>query len=225
MLEEHDVVGAYGHAFVQLTQPVVDPPEGVRSDLAIYQALAARLGFGDALAGPPEAWIDRLLGPMAAHGVTREALLAKALRKPEAPRVLFEGKRFPTATGRFQIIGDFPDAPPPLEDGYPLSLMSISSYRSQASQMSRSAQQDPGVVTLHPDAAPGFADGDLATLVSPLAAVRVRLRFDTALRRDLVVYAKGRWGIFGGPNALVRARETDAGGGAAYYDQGVRIEA
>jgi anaerobic selenocysteine-containing dehydrogenase len=225
MLEEHDVVGAYGHPFVQLAQPVVDPPEGVRSDLAIYQALAARLGFGDAFAGPPEAWIDRLLAPMAARGMTREALAQRALRKPEARRVLFEGQRFPTATGRFQLIGDFVDAPPPLEEGYPLCLMSNASYRSQASQMPRSAQQEPPVITVHPDAAPGFADGDPATLASPLGSVRVKLRFDLALRRDVVVYAKGRWGIFGGPNALVRARETDAGGGAAYYDQGVRIVA
>src|SRR5580704_7717367 len=48
MLEEHDVVGAYGHAWVQLVEPVVAPPAGVRSDLEIYQALATRLGFGDA---------------------------------------------------------------------------------------------------------------------------------------------------------------------------------
>ena len=223
MLEEHDVVGAYGHAWVQLAQPVVDPAPGARSDLAIYQALACRLGFGDALAAPAEAWIDRLLAPMAKAGVTREALARRALRKPEAPRVLFEGRRFPTPTGRFQLICDFPDAPPAFDEGYPLCLMSNASYRTQASQMEQSAQQDPPVVTLHPDAAPAHADGDLATLASPLATVTVRLRFDPAQRRDLVVYAKGRWGKFGGPNALVRARETDAGGGAAYYDQGVRV--
>jgi anaerobic selenocysteine-containing dehydrogenase len=102
--------------------------------------------------------------------------------------------------------------------------MSISSYRSQASQIERSAQTEPGVVTLHPDAAPGHADGDLAILSSAIASVQVRLRFDVTQRTDVVVYAKGRWGAFGGPNALIRARETDAGGGAAYYDEGVRID-
>lgn len=223
MLEEHDVVGAYGHSWVQLAQPAAAPPEGVRSDMEIYQALARRLGFGDALAAPPEAWIDRLIAPMSPAGVTREALARGALRKPAAPRVLFEGRRFPTPTGRFQLVTDFPDAPPALEEGYPLCLMSNSTYRTQASQISPSAQQDPPVLTVHPDAAPGRADGDLATLASPLAMVTVRLRFDARQRRDVAVYAKGRWAKFGGPNALVRARETDAGGGAAYYDQGVRI--
>jgi anaerobic selenocysteine-containing dehydrogenase len=223
MLEEHDVVGAYGHHWVQLSRPVAPPPPGVLSDLEIYQALARRLGFGEAMEAPPEAWIDRLLAPMAKAGVTREALSRRALRKPEAPRVLFEGRRFPTPTGRFQLVTSYPDAPPPLDEGYPLYLMSNSSYRSQSSQVPRSAQQEPPVVIVHPDAAPGHADGDLATLKSPLAQVTVRLRFDAKQRRDVVVYAKGRWGKFGGPNALVRARETDAGGGAAYYDQGVAI--
>ncbi|MEO7329948.1 MAG: molybdopterin-dependent oxidoreductase [Minicystis sp.] len=224
MLEEHDVVGAYGHAYVQLSRPVVAPPPGVRSDLEIYQALAERLGFGAALAAPPEAWIDRLLAPMAAHGVDRLALQKGGLRKPEAPRVLFADRRFPTPSGRFQLIDDFPAAPPALEPGYPLHLCSNASYRSQASQMPESAQREPPVVTLHPDAAGGRNEGDLARLVSPIGEVTVRLRFDPQQRRDVLVYAKGRWGKLGGPNALIAARSTDAGEGAAYYDQGVRLE-
>src|SRR5262249_18125971 len=146
MLEEHDVVGAYGHHHVQLARPVVPPLEGARSDLAIYQELAQRLGFGEALAGSPEAWIDRLLAPLACGGVTREALEKGALRKPEAPRVLFEGRRFPTPNGRFQLASDFPDEPFTLGADYPLYLMSNSSYRTQASQLSPREQQDPPVV-------------------------------------------------------------------------------
>src|SRR5262249_2909673 len=63
MLEEHDVVGAYGHHWVQLVQPVTRPPEGVLSDLEIYQALAERLGVRG-LEGSAEQQIDRLLGSM-----------------------------------------------------------------------------------------------------------------------------------------------------------------
>jgi anaerobic selenocysteine-containing dehydrogenase len=225
MLEEHDVVGAYGHHHVQLVTPVTRPPEGVLSDLEIYQALARRLGFGERLAGSPEQYVDRLLGPMAARGLTRDALAKGGLRKPDAPRVLFEGKRFATPSGRFQLVGDFPDAPDALDDGFPLHLMSISTTKNQSSQISRAEQLAAlPVVTLHPDAAPGKRDGDEATLASPISSVRVRLRFDARQRRDVVIYPKGRWGAFGGPNSLVRARPTDAGGGAAYYDQGVRID-
>src|SRR5262249_52976946 len=158
------------------------------------------------MAAPAEAWIDRLLAPMAPAGLTREALAGRSLRKPAAPRVLFEGRRFPTPSGRFRLVTDFPDGPAPLDAGYPLYLMSHASYRSQASQMPASAQQEPAVVTVPPDAAPGHADGDLATLASPLGEVRVRLRFDPAQRHDVVIYAKGRWGKYGGPNLLVQAR-------------------
>lgn len=224
MLEEHDVLGAYGHHYVQLARPVVPPPPGVLSDLEIYQALAERLGFGAAMRGSPEAWIDRLLAPMAGAGVTREALAQGALRKPGVPRVLFEGRRFPTATGRFQLTTEFPDEPVALESGYPLHLLSISTSRHQSSQIPAAAQQEPPVITLHPDAAPGRRDGDLARLVSPLGEVTARIHFDPAQRRDVVIYHKGRWAKFGGPNSLIRARATDVGGGAAYYDQGVRVE-
>ena len=224
MLEEHDVVGAYGHAYVQLAQPVVAPPEGVLTDLAIYQALADRLGFGEAMKGSAESWIERFLAPMAERGVTREALLKSGLRKPDAPKILYPDRRFPTPSGKFQMVAEFPEAPAALDDGYPLHLLSISTYRNQSSQISPSAQQEPPSITLHPDAAKGHEDGSLARLVSPIGAVTVRLRFDANQRRDVVIYAKGRWGKFGGPNTLIRARATDDGGGAAYYDQGVKIE-
>jgi anaerobic selenocysteine-containing dehydrogenase len=201
----------------------VERPDGVRADLEIYQALAARLGFGEKMARSAEAWIDRVLAPMAAHGVTRERLAGGGLRKPEAPRVLFQGRHFPTASGRFQLITAFPEAPPALDPGYPLHLMSTSTYRNQSSQIFRKDQQEPPIVTLHPDAAPGLADGALASLASPLGEVVVRLKLDPRQRPDLVIYPKGRWGAFGGPNSLIRARLTDDGEGAAYYDQGVRL--
>ncbi len=223
MLEEHDVVGAYGHSWVQLATPVVAPPEGVMSDLAIYQALADRLKI-KGLEGDPRVWIDGLLAPMAAKGVTREALSKGALRKPEAPHVLFEGQRFDTPTGRFQLIDEHPAAPEPLDAGFPLHLLSCSSFRTQSSQQSRAAQLEPALVSAHPDAAPFARDGDVVRLVSPVAEARVRLRFDATLRPDLVVFPKGRWAKFEGPNTLVRARVTDLGEGAAYDDQGVRIE-
>lgn len=223
MLEEHDVLGAYGHPYVQLVQPVVAASAGQRSDLTIYQALADRLGFGEAMRGSHEEWIDRLVAPMAPSGITREALASTALRKPLAPRVLFEGRRFPTSTGCFQLVNDFPNETPALEPGYPLCLMSVSTHRSQSSQIRQVDQQDAPEVIVHPDTAPGRAHGDIAVLSSPLGEVSVRLAFDAKQQRGVVVYHKGRWAKFGGPNTLTRARLTDAGEGAAYYDQGVRL--
>lgn len=224
MLEEHDVLGAYGHHYVQLATPVVPPPPGVLCDLEIYQALADRLGVGAGMQGSAVSWIDRLIAPMAARGVTRENLSHRAVRKPDAPRVLFESRVFPTPTGRFNLITEFPSDPLPEDTEYPLHLLSNSTYRNQSSQLPVATQQEPPEVYLHPDAATGRSDGETARLTSPLGAVTVRLRFDERQRRDVLIYHKGRWGKFGGPNSLIRARMTDAGEGAAYYDQGVRLE-
>src|SRR5437899_10441218 len=62
MLEEEDFLPSYGHLWMQLMQPVVAPQGESRSDLAILQALADRLGFGPDMAGGPADLIDRLTG-------------------------------------------------------------------------------------------------------------------------------------------------------------------
>jgi anaerobic selenocysteine-containing dehydrogenase len=224
MLESHEILGAFGHPHVQMARPVTPPPPGILSDLEIYQQLAERMGIGGALAGSHESWIDRLLAPMAKGGVTREALAKGGVRKPDAPTVLFPDRTFATPTGRFNLITEFAGTTHAPDVDYPLTLMSISTYRLQASQQTREAQRDPPEVIVHPDAAPGRSDGELARLLSPIAEVTVRVRFDPMQRPDVVIFHKGRWAKFGGPNTLVQARTTDHGGGAAYYDQGVRIE-
>lgn len=102
--------------------------------------------------------------------------------------------------------------------------MSISTFRNQSSQLSRREQEAAlPIVTVHPSAVPGKRDGDTAKLESAIGEVVVQLRLDPRQRPDVAIYPKGRWGTMGGPNSLIRARETDSGGGAAYYDETVRI--
>jgi len=231
MLESDDLLGAYGHHWIGTAVPVVPPPEEVLSDLEIAQRLAAVL---DAQAGPGTApiapriagsardWKRRMLARVEPHGVTLEALDRRPVRNPLAPTVLFADRRFPTGTGRMNLVRDLPSEPPE-EPGFPLWLFSNSTERAQSSQW---AGPEPEVLPAlcHPDAAPGFADGGLAWLESAIGRMRVRLRFDARQRPDLVVVPKG--GSFDRgtcANALVRARLTDAGEGAAYLDCRVRL--
>ena len=44
-LEHRDIQGAYGHYNVQLSQQSIDPPGQARSNVALFSALAQRLGF------------------------------------------------------------------------------------------------------------------------------------------------------------------------------------
>jgi len=231
LVEDDDVMGAYGNHWIGASVPVVAPPSGVRSDLEIVQLLAAEIdrrtgvganGIAPRLAGTAKEWKRRLLRKVEPHGVTVERLERESVRNPLAPSVLFEGGRYPTASGKMSLMTALP-APPEAEPGFPLWLFSSSTERSQCSQWSG---PPPRVLeaTCHPDAAPGLADGEEVLLESAIGQLRAVLRLDPSQRRDVVIVPKG--GHFDSgtcANALVPARLTDAGEGAAYLDARVRI--
>ena len=155
-------------------------------------------------------------------GLTVERLERESVRNPLAPTVLFEGGRFPTPSGRMRLLTDLPE-PPDEEPGYPLWLFSSSTERSQCSQW---AGEPPALLeaTCHPDAAPGLPDGADVVVESAVGSLRARLRLDPSQRTDVLIVPKG--GHFDSgtcANALVRARTTDAGEGAAYLDCRVRV--
>ncbi len=219
MLEEDDLLGAYGHHWLAEARPVAERPDGVKSDLEIAQELAGRLGLAADLAGDAELWKRRILRRVEPLGVSLEALRQGAVRNPLAPQVLFRDRRFPTPTGRVNLIRDVDPEPPRPTAQRPLLLMALSSEKAQSSQWPPRMQEGPADLTVHPEAAPGFRDGDLAAVESEMGAMTVRLRFDPRQRRDVALMAKGGWLHRGRcANALVPATLTDAGGGAAYYD-------
>ncbi|MDX1389442.1 MAG: molybdopterin dinucleotide binding domain-containing protein, partial [Acidobacteriota bacterium] len=94
----------------------------------------------------------------------------------------------------------------------------------QSSQWPAHTQTGPAVAVVHPDAAPGFAEGDRASIESETGSMVVELKFDTGQRRDVLLMEKGGWMHAGRcANTLIRARLTDAGGCAVYYDTPVRL--
>ena len=67
-------------------------------------------------------------------------------------------------------------------------------------------------------------EGEVALLETRLGSMPVRVRFDRRQRRDVVLVPKGGWVSSGRcANRLIRARTTDAGEGAAYYDEHARL--
>lgn len=221
LLEADDLLGAYGHHWIGAATPVVEPLGEARSDLDIVQALAQRMGLGEVMAGSARDWKRRI-----AKGFDLDALEAGAVRNPGAAKVLFEGRRFATETGRAQLVTALPEASPAIDGDpdRPLFLLSLSTPRSQSSQWSGPPLEGPAELTVHPDAAPGFADGAEARVESVRGSLAVRLRFDGRQRRDVAVIPKGgelRHGRCA--NALVRAALTDIGEGGALYDERVRI--
>ena len=231
LVEDDDLLGAYGNHWLGASTPVVPPPPGVLTDLEIVQALARAIDertgeieekISLKVRGTAREWKKRLLPRVEAAGVTLEQLERASVRNPFVEKVLFEDRRFATPSGKVNLVHSLPPVPPE-EPGFPLWLFSNSTEQSQSSQW---AIPEPDLLyaTCHPSAAPLFADGEVVLLESAIGAIRVRLRFDAAQRPDVVIVPKGgNYDRGNCANALVRARLTDAGEGAAYLDCRVRF--
>ena len=219
MLEDDDVVGAYGHHYLNVVRPVVRT-DGARTDYEITQGLAARVGLGDRFAGDARSWKARML-----TGASLDDVERAPVRNPRAPRVAFEGRVFATDTGRAKLMTDAPIAPAPTAEAYPLLLHALSTPASQSSQWSPAEPDAHVEARVHPESAGGFADGALATLRSALGAMTVTVRHDASQRRDVALVPKGGSLARGRcANAITQARLTDAGEGAALYEEPVRLE-
>ena len=220
LLEDDDLLGAYGNHYLRVSQPVLTPPGEARHELWIWQQMAERLGLGDLLQGTPREWKKRLMPRLEAAGIVLEELEKGPVRNPLAQQVLFADRHFPTPSGKMQLLDEPVNLPAPDPD-FPLMLMALSTPKAQASQW---AVPHPGLpeARVHPSL--GYSNGQEVWVESRVARMQVKLRLDDALRPELLVMAKGGMMRDGQcANLLVRAEETDRGGGAVYYDQAVRL--
>jgi anaerobic selenocysteine-containing dehydrogenase len=121
-----------------------------------------------------------------------------------------------------QLVHQAPPFPQP-DPEYPLQLAALSVIKAQASQWSVAAPAVP-VARVHPSLL--AAHGAEALLETRHGQQRVQLEADEAVHPSMVVMDKGGMLRQGGsPNQLIAAAETDLGGGAAYYDEPVRLSA
>ncbi len=219
LLEDDDLVGAYGHHYLGAVVPVAPPPGAARTDLEIVQELAARVGLGPTLSGAAAAWKQRLLGE-----IPLTALTGRALRNPVAPRVVFADRRFATPSGRARLITEWP-APAADRPAGSLLLQALSTPASQSSQWSPREPDETLEAVVHPDAAGGIPDGARARLRNRFGSLEVRLRHEVSARRDTVTVPKGgSLGLGRCANALTGGVLTDLGEGAALYEEPVFLE-
>ena len=228
LLEDSDVLGAFGNHWIRVSEPAVEPPGagngGPRHELHILQGLARRLGLEDALAGSVDDWKRRLLRRLEPAGVGLERLRQGPARNPFAEPVLFADGRVERPGGRVDLLDRQPLPPPRTDAEWPLTLLAASTPKAQSSQWSVALPPGPAEVRVHPESAAGARDGERCRLESRLASIEVVVRHDGTLRRDIAWMAKGGMLRDGRcANLLVSAIESDEGGGAAYYDELVRL--
>jgi len=222
LLEDEDLLGAYGNHYLRSSQPAVEAPAEVRHELWIWQQLAGRLGLEAELAGTPREWKERMMVRLGEAGIHLQDLENGAVRSPFAEQILFADRLFPTPSGKVQLIHQAPEFPE-VDEQYPLQLAAFSTPKAQCSQWSVPAS---GLLEarVHPLSAGTCADGGEAWLETCRGRMLVRLRHDSHVHPRLVLVPKGGMIRQGNcPNQLIEARETDLGGGANYYEQSARL--
>ena len=225
-LEMDDLVTAYGHHWIGLTKRVVPPLGETKTDGEIFQLLAERLGFGQALAGEPQGWIQKILEPLAAEGLTQERLKEKAYRNPKAPSLPFADRIFHTPSGKFEFITQFTSGPSPINDR--LHLVATKTLRMVNSQILPEDLPEEPMARVNPAilAERGFREGEKVWVISKAGKLRVRLAADEKVRRDVLLFNPALWkGDLNGVNQLREAVLTDVGSGAAMHQTRVSLEA
>ena len=184
-----------------------------------------RLGLKGFPMGSVEEIKRQYLAKVREQGVTLETLRQGAQRNPRAGNLLFPDGRVQTPSGRVRLLTEVPELDQFPEDR-PLWLYSNSTAKSQSSAWAGKGLGERVWVAVHPEAVPGLEDGQEVTVESDRGRVRAKLRLDPRQRRDVAVMPKGGHFDRGqSANALVAARTTDIGLGAAYLDCRVRVGA
>ncbi|MEU6108992.1 molybdopterin oxidoreductase family protein [Streptomyces albidoflavus] len=209
---------------VLLRRAALAPPPGVRTDLHVLHALAARLGhprgfpedaeevfaeLGRATAGAPADYAgisyDRLTGEPGIHWP------CPAPGHPGTPRLFLDRFAHPDGRARFAAPTHRPSAEEP-DSAYPTRLTTgrtVHHYQSgaQTRRVAALTAADPGpYVELHPDLADtlGAGDGDLLLVTSRRGTATAPARLSKAIRPD-TVFMPFHWPGAGRANSLTHA--------------------
>lgn len=206
---------------VLLRRRALDPPPGVRTDLAVIASLARRLDAPGSWPAEPAAVFAELRrasagGPADYAGISYERIAAEdgvfwpcpSEDHPGTPRMFLD--RFPTPDGRARFVPV--EHRPVAEDvdaDYPVYLTTgrvLQQYQSGA-QTRRirplaDAQPEPAV-EIHPDLAERFGldEGELVRVTSRRGSAQGRVRLTETIRYD-TVFMPFHWGGTGSVNRV-----------------------
>ncbi|WP_051325051.1 molybdopterin-containing oxidoreductase family protein [Candidatus Solirubrobacter pratensis] len=254
MQTEHlDLHEGYGHMYLLLNQPAVEPPGEALSTTETFRRLARAMGLQDpSLYDSDEQLIRTLLGSghPSLEGITYERLQAEGwVRLNYATPFVPFADGFPTPSGKLELVsekaaadgyGRLPGYTPPAEAAtpskeYPLALLAPASHwflnSTFANHPGLQARAGGPRIELHPDDAVtrGLQTGDEARVYNGRGEFVAAVEVSDRVRPGVVASTKGHWlkHVRGGANAnaTVPERDSDMGRGAVFHDNGVQVEA
>lgn len=191
--------------------------------MRIFQELAERMGFEEALAGRPWEWVARAWSPLEAQGITMDAVREGPVRRRQPP-VPYRDGIFPTKDGKFHFITSYEGRPEPAEGLWLLMVKRRSFLNTQL--LEEEAESLP-TVTLNPAvmAEKGITDGERVWVRSALDRVEALAESSPRTRNDVAELSPSLWkGDEGGINRLRAASLSDLGPTAAVNETKVWIE-
>jgi len=242
-LEHTDLYFAYGHYYLQMARPALRAPGECRPNVAIFRALAGRMGFDDACFRDTEDDMVRTLlasGHPFLKGITLERLERERFVRLNVSPAGEPWLPF-AQSGKCDLSAEVLDYQPPLEsrlgDGalrrrYPLELVSSKNDDSMNSTFGHRDEVDAetGRVYLHEaDAGPrSIRGGDRVRVFNGRGSVMGVAEVNGHVRQGVVRIPSVRWARRSpdghGVNVLTSERLTDIGGGPTFYNCLVEVE-
>ena len=245
-LEHTDLYFAYGHYHLQLARPALNAPGESKSNVEVFRALAARMGFEDACFRESEDDMIRGLlgsGHPFLKGITLERLDREhsvRLNVPE-PFLPFAEGGFGTPSGKCEFGAEHLDYTPPAESRlgdadlrkrYPLEMISSKNDDSMNSTFGNRAGVDRQTAVMHlhsGDAeARGIRTGDRVRAFNDRGSLLLTAEVDGVVSAGVVRAPAVRWNKLSedgrGANSLTSDRLTDMGGGPTFYSCLVQVE-
>ncbi len=250
-LEHWDLVKPYGHLYLGLNRPAIDPVANSRPNSEIFRRIARAMGFDEPCFSQGDVSIlEEFVGTQTdpcMSGLTWERFLSEnflRLNLPD-PYLPFAKGRFPTPSGKCEfrseaMARDGYDAlpthtPPATADLDPETLCCISppahsflnSSFGNIEKFSR-REGEPSLL-LHPDdaRARGVADKAQVVVANERGEVQLRARVRDDVVRGTVVASSILWRKLSpgrrNINWLTSPDETDMGAGALFFDVSVTV--
>ncbi len=248
-LEHTDLYYAYGHHYLQMARPVVQPPGEAKPNSEIFRLLAARLGWTEACVQESDEDLIRTALNTAhpfLEGITVESLGAKHFVRlqvaPEGePFLPFASGGFGTPSGKCDLRPEGLDYEPPVESRhgdsglsarFPLELITPKADHGLNSTFSYRAEVDEEgsrvSISAADAAARGIRTGDSVRLFNDRGECTLVAEVNDAVPGGVVSARSVRWNKQAADrrntNVLTSQRLTDAGGGATFYSCLVGVE-
>ena len=248
-LEHTDIYRAYGHYYLQLARPALDPPGEARSNVEVFRDLALRMGFDDqCFRDSEDIMIRSLLG--SGHpflvGITldrleREHSIRLNISEPGTPFLPFAEGGFGTPSGKCEFGAESLDYTPPAESRfgdkslrqrYPLELISSKNDDSMNSTFGNRPQVDAATALLHLNQVDAktrsIQSGDRVRVFNDRGSLMLRADVDGVVQPGVARAPSVRWNKSAEDganiNVLTSERLTDMGGGPTFYSCLVEVE-